>query len=154
MVARELYLEGIPAAELEAELVERAIRRTDRNIAAMELALAAMRAKQVARQRELARQAVRRAGGSSARPPRRETLGKSQPKPVAAPDRSNCADALRAGSSAGPSTGSDAPAPGGAKPDETPLTPAVVAHLRDWCLRSLQGEISAPRPGGQEKEGA
>jgi hypothetical protein len=53
---RELYLEGIPSAELQAEMVYRAIARTDKAIAAAELSLVQMRAKQIARQKELARQ--------------------------------------------------------------------------------------------------
>ena len=153
-MAREIYLEGIPSCELQAEMVQRAIERTERSIAAMELSLEQMRAKQVARKKELERQEARREEGSPEPQPMPETLGQDQPKPDDAPGRFSCGAALRAGSSAGPSTGSDAPAPGGAKPDETPLTPAVVAHLRDLCLRSLRGEISAPMTGGQEKEGA
>jgi hypothetical protein len=58
-IARELYLEGIPSAELEAEMVCRAIARTDKAIATAELSLAQMRAKQIARQKELARQKAR-----------------------------------------------------------------------------------------------
>jgi hypothetical protein len=49
-------LAEIPAWELEAELLVRAIARTETKICAHELALAHMRAKQISRQRELARQ--------------------------------------------------------------------------------------------------
>jgi hypothetical protein len=60
-IARELYLQGIPSAELEAEMVCRAIARTDQAIARAELSLAQMRTKQIARQKELARQKARMA---------------------------------------------------------------------------------------------
>ena len=125
MMAIELYLEGVPASDMHLEMLRRAIDRDAAKIGNAEALLAHLRQKHAGRALEYARQLQRLHGA--------KPEGKA---------------------SAGPSTGSDAPAPGGAKPDETPLTPAVVAHLRDWCLRSLQGEISAPRPGGQEKEGA
>ena len=50
----------IPSDVLQDILITRAIARTAREIARLELVLAGMRLKQAARERELARQAVRR----------------------------------------------------------------------------------------------
>ena len=57
-IARELYLEGIPSAELQAEMICRAITKTDKAIERAELSIKQMRAKQESRRRELARQTV------------------------------------------------------------------------------------------------
>ena len=58
-IALELYLEGIPSGELELEMVRRAYSRTEIQIGLLALTLERMRAKQAARQAEIARQQVR-----------------------------------------------------------------------------------------------
>ena len=59
-IARELYLEGIPSAELEAELLHRAIVKTDAALVRAHATVLALHRKRARQEHERNRQQARR----------------------------------------------------------------------------------------------